>query len=138
MPAFDPYHQWLGVPATERMLNEAARARVTLLNVDQKVAYDDQLRESLHLPSSSTEVAPSDILSAEVDRLCDTLKQRDRQLDEQFKAHASAVKQLLAKVEKRYQHLMGEVGSLKKELGQQRRLLKDLRDSGALVSGSAN
>ena len=94
--------------------------------------------ELWQLSSSGIQTAPSDILSAEVDRLCETLKQRDRQLDEQLKAHASAVKQLLAKVEKRYQHLMGEVGSLKKELGQQRRLLKDLRDSGALVSGSAN
>ena len=127
MPTFDPYHQWLGIPAaeqppnhyrllgvpllesdldvieaaaerqtvflrtlqigpqselTERILNEVARARVTLLNTQQKVAYDDQLRESLHLPSSSTQVAPSDILSAEVDRLRDTLKQRDRQLEE--------------------------------------------------------
>jgi len=87
MPTFDPYHQWLGIPAAERqtvflrtlqigpqselaerILNEVARARVTLLNTQQKVAYDDQLRESLHLPSSSTQVAPSDILSAEVDR----------------------------------------------------------------------
>ncbi|MCH2131501.1 MAG: SUMF1/EgtB/PvdO family nonheme iron enzyme, partial [Pirellulaceae bacterium] len=66
-----------------------------------------------------------------MDRLRDTLKQRDRQLEQQFKTHASAVKQLLAKVEKRYQHLVGEVGGLKKELRQQRRLLKDLRDSGA-------
>ena len=72
-----------------------------------------------------------------MDRLRDTLKQRDRQLEQQFKTHASAVKQLLTKVEKRY-HLVGEVGSLKKELGQTRRLLKDLRDSGALVSGSVN
>ena len=128
MAAFDPYHQWLGIPSAEqppnyyrllgvsllesdpnvieaaaerqtvflrtlqigpqselaeRILNEVARARVTLLNTQQKVAYDDQLREALHLPSSSTEVAPSDILSAEVDRLRDTLKQRDRQLEQQ-------------------------------------------------------
>ena len=29
----------------ERILNEVARARVTLLNADQKVAYDDNLIE---------------------------------------------------------------------------------------------
>ena len=90
MPAFDPYHKWLGIPTAEqppnhyrllvlplfesdpdvieaaverqtiflrmlqigpqaelaeRVLNEVARARVTLLNVDQKLAYDAALRQ---------------------------------------------------------------------------------------------
>ena len=90
MPAFDPYHRWLGIPSgeqppnhyrllgvplfesdldvieaaaerqaaflrtlqigpqaelAERILNEVARAQVTLLNVDQKLAYDAALRQ---------------------------------------------------------------------------------------------
>ena len=90
MSDFDPYHQWLGIPVTERpvskyrllgigdfednrevistaaerqtiflrtlqagehevlvaqLLNEVSQARVTLLNADQKVAYDDGLRK---------------------------------------------------------------------------------------------
>ena len=89
MPAFDPYHRWLGIPSgeqppnhyrllgvplfesdldvieaaverqtvflrtfqigpqaelAERILNEIASAQVTLLNVDQKLAYDAALR----------------------------------------------------------------------------------------------
>ena len=114
MPAFDPYHQWLGIPPgeqppnhyrllgvplletdldvieaaaerqtlflrtlqlgpqselTERILNEVASARVTLLNADQKAAYDDKLRKSL--PPSPSPPPPSNagILSAEVDQL---------------------------------------------------------------------
>ncbi len=88
MPTFDPYHQWLGIPAAEqppnhyrllgvpllesdpdvieaaaerqtvflrtlqigpqselaeRILNEVARARVTLLNSDSKRVYDETL-----------------------------------------------------------------------------------------------
>ena len=114
MPAFDAYHQWLGIPPgeqppnhyrllgvplfesdpdvietaaqrqtvflrtlqlgpqaelAERTLNAVARARVTLLNVDQKAAYDDKLRQSQRLLSTTTQARPADILSAEVDQL---------------------------------------------------------------------
>ena len=91
MPAFDPYHRWLGIPPAEqppnhyrllgvplfesdldvieaaverqtvflrtfqigpqaelaeRILNEIARAQITLLNVDQKLAYDAALYDA--------------------------------------------------------------------------------------------
>ena len=66
----------------EKLLNEVARARVTLLNVQQRVAYDQRLRESLRLSESVAPEPPAGVLSAEVDRLRETLKERDRQLQE--------------------------------------------------------
>ena len=97
---FDPYHRWLGIPASEqpphyyrllgislfeespevienaanqrmahlrtlqtgphsgesqRLLNEVAAARVSLLNLQKKAAYDDLLRRKLPRGASSTD-----------------------------------------------------------------------------------
>jgi hypothetical protein len=102
MSEFDPYHQWLGIPVTERpiskyrllgltdfaldrgvisaaaerqtiylrtlqagehavlvaeLLNEVSRARVTLLNADQKAEYDEQLRKQ-QAPEPVSEPTP--------------------------------------------------------------------------------
>jgi sulfatase modifying factor 1 len=102
MSDFDPYHQWLGIPETERpiskyrllalvdfesdrgvisaaaerqtiylrtlqagehevlvaqLLNEVSQARVTLLNVDEKVAYDEELRKQ-QTPEPEPEPTP--------------------------------------------------------------------------------
>ena len=66
----------------EKLLNEVARARGTLLNGQQRVAYDQRLRESLGFAESLMPEPPVDVLSEEVDRLRETLKERDRQLQE--------------------------------------------------------
>ena len=93
MPAFDPYHQWVGGPATERMLNEAARARVTLLNVDQKVAYDNQLRKSL--PAATGFLSPSntEVLTAEIDRL----REQQQNLEQQLGQEQESFQRLMAR-----------------------------------------
>jgi sulfatase modifying factor 1 len=102
MSDFDPYHQWLGIPETERpiskyrllalvdfeldrgvisaaaerqtiylrtlqagehavlvaqLLNKISQARVTLLNADQKAAYDEELRKQ-QAPEPVPEPAP--------------------------------------------------------------------------------
>ena len=177
MPAFDAYHQWLGIPPgeqppnhyrllgvplfesdpdvietaaqrqtvflrtlqlgpqaelAERTLNEVARARVTLLNVDQKAAYDDKLRQSQRLLSTTTQAPPADILSAEVDHLRETLKQRDRQLQERNQG----LEHERAELAHQQQRLTRGVAALKKEREQQqaqppRRHLPPARSAGS-------
>ena len=138
MAAFDPYHQWLGIPATEqppnhyrllgvplwepdldvidaaaerqtvflrtfqlgpqaelaeRILNEVARARVTLLNVDQKVAYDDQLRESLPAATGFSASSNTEVLTAEIDRL----REQQQNLEQQLGQEQESFQQLMAR-----------------------------------------
>ena len=160
MPAFDPYHRWLGIPSgeqppnhyrllslplfesdldvietaverqtvflrtfqigpqaelAERILNEVARAQVTLLNVDQKIAYDNKLRESLRSPANPTPPSDAATLSAEVDRLRKKLEQRDRELQERDQD----LEQERAELAHQQQRLEQEAASRKKEQDQQ-------------------
>ena len=85
-------------------------------HANQKVAYDDQLRESLQLSFSGIQAVPSDILSAEVDRLRDTLKQRDRQLEQQNQDLA----QERAELAHQQQQFEREIAFLKEEQEQSR------------------
>ena len=91
----------------ERILNEILRAQVTLLNVDQKMAYDNKLRESLRSPANPTPPSDAATLSAEVDCLHKKLKQRDHELQER------------AELAHQQQRLEQEAASRKKEQDQQ-------------------
>ena len=96
----------------ERILNEVVRAQVTLLNVDQKVAYDNKLRESLRPPANPTPPSDAATLSAEVDRLRRKLEQRDRELQERD------LEQERAELAHQQQRLEQQAGSRKKEQDQ--------------------
>ena len=77
----------------ERILNEVARARVTLLNVDQKVAYDDQLRESLPAATGFSASSNTEVLTAEIDRL----REQQQNLEQQLRQEQESFQQLTAR-----------------------------------------
>ena len=99
----------------ERILKEVVRAQVTLLNVDQKIAYDNKLRESMRLPANPTPPSDAANLSAEVDRLHKKLMHRDHELQERDQD----LEQERAELAHQQQRLEQEAASRKKEQDQQ-------------------
>ena len=100
----------------ERLLNEVARARVTLLNTAQKAAYDNKLQQSHPLPADPVPDSGTDVLSAEIAYLRKTLEQ----LDQAVRQGKEDLEQERAELTHEQERLARGVAALKKEQELQR------------------
>ena len=100
----------------ERLLNEVARARVTLLNTDQKTEYDNKLPQSQPLPADPVPDSDREALSAEIATLRKAIEQRDQPL----RQGKEDLEQERAELAHHQQRLARGVAALKKEQELQR------------------
>jgi formylglycine-generating enzyme required for sulfatase activity len=107
----------------EQILNEVARARVTLLNVDQKVVYDHRLRESLPTSTGSTPPSNADGLAAEVDRL----REQQQNLEQQLHREKESFQQLTARQTEEQQAIARDVEQRHRDIEQRQADLDDQR-----------
>ena len=64
MPPFDPYHQWLGIPAVEQAPNQCRLLGVPLLESDTEVTEAAGISNGLVLPVFLRMLEGSQILRA--------------------------------------------------------------------------